>query len=146
MPAEPTVAVVGLRALARDIGRAGEVASPLNHVLSEAGMAAAGPVAERARSTYPVGNTGALAGDVRVTAARTGGTVRVGRAKVPYAGPVDFGGYPGDREYVADGRYLYPAAAGLGEQSAELYTAALARGFDNFAWSNEASAPEAIHD
>lgn len=33
----------------------------------------------------------------------------MGTARVPYAGPVDFGGYPGDRRYIATGRILYPA-------------------------------------
>ena len=80
------------------------------------------------------------------TASRTGAAVRMGRASIRYAGPVDFGGYPGDREYTARGRYLYPAAEGLAGQAASRYSDALQRGFDSYRWTNDTANGAAIHD
>ena len=70
----------------------------------------------------------------------------MGRASTPYAGPVDFGGYPGDRPYLAGGRYLFPAAGALAGEAASTYAAATQRALDAFAWSNQTSNPEGIHD
>jgi len=56
--------------------------------------------------------TGRLAGSVRV-ANRKGRRQRVsmGRAKVPYAGWIEFGGNrPHPRPFISEGRYLFPAA------------------------------------
>jgi hypothetical protein len=140
--AAPVVAVVGLNALNRDIKRATEDTSPIYAVMSRAGREAATPVASAVRSAYPV-RSGRLGADVRVSATRSGAAVRVGRASVRYAGPVDFGGWPEGRQYLVDGRYLFPAATALASEAAQLYEAALAEGFDAFAWTNETGA---VHD
>jgi hypothetical protein len=147
--ATPTVDVIGLRALARDIKRAGDIASPLNDVLKEAGRQAAAPVAAATQGALPTVDTsqhsaGAMAGTVRVGAARTGAAVRMGTAALPYAGPLDFG-WRG-RAYLANGRYLFPAARSLATDSANLYTEALQRGFDTYPWTNETAQAEAVHD
>ena len=141
MAQSPQVAVVGLRALQRDIKRLSLDAGPLNKALSEAGKKAASPVAERVRGNVPH-ESGALAASVRVTGSRSGAAVRMGRGSTPYAGPTDFGGYPGDRPYLAGGRYLFPAAAELADVAATAYAGATQRALGAFAWSNETSNPE----
>ena len=112
----------------------------------QAGRTAADPVAERTRQSLP-NVSGVLAGDVRVSATRTGAAVRMGRASVPYAGPVDFGGWPGERAFVTKGRYLYPAASDLASKVAQLYGDAMNRVFAQpGVWSNSTTDPEAVHD
>ena len=83
---------------------------------------------------------------MRITGTRTGATVRVGRKSVPYAGAVDFGGWPKGREYVAGGRYLFPAAQGLAETVANLYSDGIQQALDSFPWSNETTDAGAVHD
>jgi hypothetical protein len=145
VPTTPTVDVVGLRALVRDANRLCEDAGPLNTALKAAGRAAAEPVAAATRSSlHDV--TGHLKGSVRVGATRAGASVRMGSAALPYAGPAEFGGYPGDRPYHGSGNYLFPAARTWASTAAELYSAAAQRAFDNFAWSNETTSAGAVHD
>ena len=56
----------------------------------------------------------------------------MGRA-VPYAGPVEFGGWPEGREYVPQpGGYLFPAAHALADTAATLYAAGVQRAVDAF--------------
>jgi hypothetical protein len=145
MAAPVEVGIVGLRALLRDFQKMGGDASPLYPALKAAGRAAASPVAAATRSALPH-QTGTLAGDVRVTASRTGATVRVGRKPIPYAGPVDFGGYPGEREFIAGGRYLFPAAGALAGTAAREYAAALTPALERFPWTNTTTNAEAVHD
>ena len=118
--------------------------------MREAGRKAAEPVAEAARAAVP-NDSGTLAGDIRVTAARTGAGVRMGRKTVPYAGWVEFGGKRQNphlslREFIPDGRYLFPAARGMGPQVVDAYSSALTHAFDDIAWTNETADPEAVHD
>jgi hypothetical protein len=70
----------------------------------------------------------------------------MGRASIPYAGPVDFGGWPEGREYVSSGRYLFPAAGELAGTAAELYAAETQHALDAFNWTNTTSTSGAIHD
>jgi hypothetical protein len=142
----PQVAVVGLSALNRDIKRATDNAGPIYAVMSQAGKQAAAPIAAQARSSYPTGATGRLAASVRFSGTRSGASVRVGSASVPYAGPVDFGGWPEGRQYLTNGRYLFPAAVGLASEAAQLYEAALNQGFADFPWTNETTSAGAVHD
>jgi hypothetical protein len=119
--------------------------------LAEAGRTAADPVASAARSSLPQLDTpehpaGTMANDVRLVGAKTGAGVKMGRASLPYAGPLEFGGWPPGRDMVPDGRYLFPAARDLASTSAELYSVALQRGFDAAVWTNETTNAEAIHD
>ena len=134
-----------MAALRRDMNRLGLDTGPLNKALAQAGRTAAEPVAAAVRESVPR-DSGTLAGDVRVTASRSGAAVRMGRASVPYAGPVDFGGWPGDREYKAGGRYLWPAGQALAAQAAELYSAAAQRALDTFNWTNQTTDAGAVRD
>lgn len=145
MAQAPEVGVIGMRALMRDVTRMGEDGSPLMQKLKDAGRTAAEPVAAAARASYPR-ESGTLAGDVRVTSAKSGAAVRVGRSSVPYAGPVDFGGWPEGRDYQAGGRALFPAAQSLASSAADLYSKGVQSGIDSFPWTNSGGAADAIHD
>lgn len=148
---DPQVAVVGLAALNRDIRRAGDIASPLNEVLAGAGRTAAEPVARATAVSLPRVDTleheaGTMADSIRVTATRTGAAVRMGTGRNPYAGPLEFGGWPPGREFVASGRYLFPAAGRLANEAATLYAEAVQRGLDAFPWTNTTTNPEAVRE
>src|SRR5215471_18611575 len=134
------VGVVGMAALRRDLNRlTDDVKSPLYAAIKAAGKGAVEPVASAVRGDLPH-DTGTLAGSVRTSGTRTGGAVRMGRATVPYAGWIDFGGSRPDgseRSYVPDGRYLFPAARGLQSVAADRYSAALDQVFaSNGIWTN----------
>jgi hypothetical protein len=148
MAAQPQVAVVGLRALIRDFQKMSLDTSPLNPALIAAGKAAAAPIAVAATSALPK-TTGTLAGDVRSSGTRTGATVRMGRAKIPYAGWVEFGGDRPDgssRPFYRDGRFLFPAARGLAETAAVTYSEKLGPALEAFAWSNTGTDPTRVAD
>jgi hypothetical protein len=155
----PVVAIVGMRALRRDLNRlTDDVKSPLYAAMKDAGRRAAEPVAARARSSIPKddrpesrwNHPGRLASTIRTSGTRTGAAVRMGRATARYAGWVEFGGHRPDgssRPFVADGRYLFPAARGLANESATLYTQEMQRVFDDArTWSNSTTNPEAVHE
>ena len=144
------VEVVGLKALARDVKRLG-TAPDLLVQMREAARQAAEPVAAAIRSALPRSNTdhaGRLAGSVRTTATRTGAAVRMGTAAVDYAGPVEFGGWPVGREYVADGRYMYPTAreSNMATTAATNYSAAIQRAVNGYNWTNTTKEGDAVHD
>jgi hypothetical protein len=150
MAQAPQVAVVGLRALNRDLGRIVADRGPLNKAMAAAGRAAAEPVAAMARSALPHAS-GRLAGDVRVTASRSGAAVRMGRKTLPYAGWVEFGGtrrkpHDSARLFVRAGRYLFPAAAQLAPVAARLYSDATTAAFANYRWTNRGDNPGGVHD
>ena len=145
MAQAPQVAIVGMKALNRDLGRLCGQRGPLNKALAAAGRAAAEPVAAATRSRLPQ-VSGRLAGDVRVTATRSGAAVRMGRANLRYAGWVEFGGrrrvpHQSQRDYDSRGRYLFPAALNLAGQVAQRYSTATQTAIDAFGWTNTGSDP-----
>src|SRR6516165_3588095 len=112
MPA-PTVAVVGMSALRRDVTR--------------------------------------LTADVRTSATKTGGAVRMGRASLRYAGWVEFGGHrkaphPSTRQFEPRGRYLFPAALTLATAVANRYDQAVTQALNSFQWTNETTDAAGVHD
>jgi hypothetical protein len=150
MAQQPVATVVGLRALGRDLEKLGADRGPLNKAMSAAGKEAAEPVAGAARMALPH-DSGGLSGDVRVNATRTGATVRMGRKAKPYAGWVEFGGtrhspHESSREYVRDGRFLFPAARQLATTVLDRYTVALQKALDDYPWSNTTSDGGAVHE
>jgi hypothetical protein len=150
MANDVTVGVVGLNALKRDLTKAAGDRGAINAAFSKAGAAAVAPVAAAVRGALPH-QSGTLAGDVRVTATRSGGTVRMGRASVRYAGWVEFGGHrrdphDSDRTYLAGGRYLFPAARDLAPKALAAYTPALEAALDAYPWTNTTSDGAAVHD
>ena len=67
---------------------------------------------------------------------RTGATIRMGRKAIPYAGWVEFGGtrrrpHITTREYIASGRYLFPAARMLQQSVGSIYEDAIADAFSH---------------
>ena len=146
----PTVAIVGMAALRRDLTRMGADNGPLNKALAAAGKRAVEPVAAITRSELPQ-DTGRLAGDVRTTGSRSGAAVRMGRASIRYAGWVEFGGHrhvphESERAYDPRGRFLFPAALRLQSSVAAEYARAAQQAVDAFTWSNETTNPESVHD
>jgi hypothetical protein len=126
------VTIVGLDALARDFARM-DKDSGFRSALQAAGMKALEPAAGAARSAVPH-ETGSLAASIEVGHNRLGATLRMTR---DYAGPVDFGGYPGDRPYRASGRYLFPAARSVAGKVQSLYEAGVQRALDSYGWTNQ---------
>jgi hypothetical protein len=150
MAQAPQVAVIGLRALNRDIQKLADDRGPLNKLMAQAGRRAAEPVAAVTRSTLPQ-DSGRLAGDVRVTGSRSGAGVRMGRASIRYAGWVEFGGHRktphgSTRPYQPRGRYLFPAAFQMAAVSADLYAAAVSTGFATYRWTNSGADGTTVHD
>ena len=155
MADDPVVAVVGLKALSKDINKlADDTKGPLFKAIQQAGKTAAEPVAAATRSALPhsdrrTPDAGRLAGSVRTAGTRTGASVRMGSKAVPWAGWVEFGGtrhrpFVSSREFVRDGRYLFPAARGLAERSEQLYSDALERVFETSGvWTNPG---DEVHD
>ena len=67
--------------------------------------------------------TGKMAASVRPGRRKNAVLVRMGKAKVPYAGWVEFGGQRtgsgggvASRPFIKGGRYLYPTALAMGPQ------------------------------
>jgi Bacteriophage HK97-gp10, putative tail-component len=147
MASQVSVQVVGLKSLMRDLKKLSDPrAGALVKAMQEAGRRAAEPIAEALRSAYPKGKTGRLRGSVRVTASRTGAAVRVGRKSIPYAGPVDFGGYPGDRAFIKDGRYLYPTMHAHQADAVHRYEQAVGKVVEGYDWTNTTTTAEGVHD
>ena len=147
--ADPVVAIVGIKALSRDINKlTDDDRSALFKAIQSAGKTAAEPVAVATRAALPQ-RSGTLAGTVRSSGTRTGATVRVGTARADYAGWIDFGGtrhrpHDSTRPYVKDGRYLFPAARGLAERSEQLYSDAMSKVFvASGVWTNPG---DQVHD
>lgn len=153
--AQPVVAIVGAKALRRDLDRLGrDVNGPLFNAMKRAGYAAVQPVVPATRAALPKGPraTGALAMTVRASGTKTGGAVRMGRPTVPYAGWVEFGGTrhnpsESSREFVPGGRYLFPAARGDAGRAATEYSQALEKLFGTAGiWTNTTADGGAVHD
>lgn len=74
-------------------------------------------VAEKVRGKIN-SQTGKAAGTVKAAKSQKGAIVRAG-GRIPYWGPLDFGGYPGRREFIPEGRYLYPTAEEEGPKAVD---------------------------
>jgi hypothetical protein len=150
MPA-PVVGIVGMKALRADIHRlTDDRSSELYKAIKAAGMEAAGPVASAIRHAIPA-ISGDLGGTVRVAPTRTGASIWMGSASAPYAGWVEFGGTihatGSHRPFIAGGRYMFPAARGVGPVAAETYAAAIGRVFaSDHVWTNVTNDGRQVHD
>lgn len=120
--ARPEIEIIGLK----EVVRAFKQVEGATADLKLANKTAAQYVAERAASRVPV-RTGKLRSSIRAAGQARGGLVRMGSGRLPYAGPVEFGGYPGSRPYVKEGRYLFPTAKEAKAEIAAIYSADLER-------------------
>lgn len=130
--AKPLVDVIGLKGIRRDMVRFGDESVP--KAMIEAGVLVVEPIAARVRGRLPH-RSGALAGTVRVSKVRTGASMRVGTAKVPYTGPVEFGAWPRGRPFIKGGRYIFPTAAGMSREASERYSRLIEEQINHFPWS-----------
>lgn len=117
MAGRPAVEVVGLSRLARTMKRAGVEITELK----ELNRAAADAVAPVARSTAPV-LSGRLAADVRTAGTQRAGIIRVGRASLPYAGPIHWG-WPARR--ISPQPFAADAAAATEPAWTQIYLAGI---------------------
>ena len=150
MAQTPAVNVVGMRAFQRDLARMTDANGPLYKAVAAAGAQAVAPVAAATRSALPQ-DSGRLAADVRVTSTRTGAAVRMGRSSVRYAGWVEFGGtrkapHSSTRQYLSQGRYLFPTGRNMASSVADNYGAAVVKAVDAFPWTNTGTDPGGVHD
>ncbi len=108
----PVMRIEGLRELTRSLKAAED---GLQKEVNAIFKGAATKVASAARRRLPK-RSGRLAASVRPFGTQRKPGVRVGRARAPYAGPVEFGGYPKGRPFVPEGRYIYPTFSEMAPQ------------------------------
>jgi len=120
MAKSQAVTVQGMNQLRRALKQLGDDLADLK----AAHRSAAELVMRRAAGTLPK-RTGALAASLRVGSGAASSLLREGKASVPYAGPVEFGGYPRGRPFIREGRYLFPAAKASIPQVEAIYEAAI---------------------
>lgn len=101
MAKSPLVQIDGARELRKSLRAAGNDLEDLKAANQQAADIAAGAARMRAPRL-----TGALAGDIRASGTKTAGTIRAGRKRIPYAGPIHFG-WPARgieaRPYITEG-------------------------------------------
>ena len=115
MADRPGIQVEGLKGLVRALKRAG--ADDLLAELKAANAEAAETVKDTARPGVPR-RSGALAASLRSSATPRAGVVRIGKARVPYAGPVHFG-WPA--RGIKPNTFLYDALDRRAGEVADLY-------------------------
>jgi hypothetical protein len=155
------VAIVGARALRRDVNRlCTDERSAVFSAMKKAGYAAVSPLVPIVRGALPTSGradtqyhkSGALTGSARVSAYKSGAALRVGSKAIPYAPWVEFGGtrkrpHTSTRPYIPDGRYIFPAARGDAARAAAAYSDALTEVFASDAiWTNASPAAGSVHD
>jgi len=132
-----TVEVVGVDALARDLGRLAAAGGPFDQATAEAARRILEPKAATLRTVVPH-DSGAMAGSVNVKPLPLGAVLSEGDGIV-YAGWVDFGGsrpQSGDRPYLPQGRYLFPSVGDLEPATVAANNAALQTAINSFGWSH----------
>lgn len=153
------VKVEGLTTLRKDIDKmCTDQKGPLFSTLKAAGYAAVQPIVPAARDRIPTSSRprsqyhrpDGLANSIRASAYRSGAAVRMGGKGEPEAGWMEFGGsrrkpHASSRDFVKNGRYLFPAARGLSASASSQYTKALNEVFGSGrVWTNTTDNPEAV--
>lgn len=113
--AAAAVQIVGLRETRLALSA---VSSQGSKAMRRGMLEAARQIVPKVKAAYPK-RTGELAGSVKASAGGQSQTIRV-RPSEPYAGPVDFGGWPPGRPFIGDGRYLYPTVYSEQDKIVEL--------------------------
>lgn len=111
----PVIEVEGINKLVRKLKRAGE--DDLLEALKAANKEAALAIEVEARPGVPK-RSGKLAGSLRHSATPRVGTVRVGKASIPYAGPIHFG-WPARN--ISPRPFLYEALDRRYEEVVQVY-------------------------
>jgi len=135
-----TVEVVGVDALARDLGRLAAAGGPFDQATAEAARRILEPKAATLRTVVPH-DSGAMAGSVNVKPLPLGAVLSEGDGIV-YAGWVDFGGsrpQSGPRDYRPEGRYLFPTVGDLGPTATTAIGDGLQRAIDSYGWTYQGS-------
>jgi hypothetical protein len=107
------VRVTGLKRLARELKKAGESLDDLKALNLEA----ASTVEDAARPDVPR-RSGRLAASLRSSATPRAGVVRIGKASVPYAGPIHFGWR---RRNIHPQPFLYDALGARRDEITRVY-------------------------
>ncbi len=98
------IRIDGLRDLARSLKAVQDgLQKEIPRVLKPIAEGVASKARGRIRS-----RSGKLAGSIRPFATQRAAGVRMGKKGVEYAGPNEFGGYPAGREFIPEGRAIYP--------------------------------------
>jgi phage gpG-like protein len=98
------IRIEGLRELSRGLKL---VEDGLQKEIGSVFKRAAEKVASAARRAIN-SRSGRLAGSLKPFGTQRKAGVRMGGGRIRYAGPYEFGGYPGNRPYIATGRAIYP--------------------------------------
>jgi hypothetical protein len=140
----------------RDVVKLSGPNGDLTKAIQVAAREVAEPIAAVTRSRLPQSGrrdaiVGQLSNDVRVTVSRSGAAVRMGRAKIRYAGWIEFGGYRhaphlSYREVVPIGRYLFPAAREVAPQTLNRFLNAASEALRTYPWTNATDDPGGVHD
>lgn len=161
MAQQAVAEVVGLKALMKDVNRlTKDERSPLFAAMKEAGYNAIKPVVPATRGELPHSDRprsrthipGALSGSIRASAYRSGAAVRMGSKTVPQAGWIEFGGtrkqpHVSSRQFVKDGRYLFPTAKANAPRAVSEYTRSINQLFGKTAiWTNASNTAGSVHD
>lgn len=133
MAQKALVQIEGLAELRRDLARIDK--DTMAKAMVEAGLKVSEPAARAIAAALPH-RSGRLSGSVRPSKIRTGAAVRTGTRAVPYAGPVEFGGYPGRRPFLPAGRYIFPTASGYAAKAVDAYAEAITRAINSFPWEH----------
>lgn len=128
---KPMAQVIGLDDLRRQLLKLDKDA--FTPAFIDAGVKAANPIASAVRSAIPF-VSGDMASTVRVAKIKTGASIRVGSTRYEYIGPLEFGGYPGDRPFIRAGRYVYPTATPMVAKAVDDYAAEVQKALDQYPW------------
>jgi len=114
-PTSIKIQVDGLSELQKALREAG--GDDLKAALKEVNKEAAEVVAATARSRVPV-RSGSLLSSLRTSATLKSGVIRIGKAKVPYAGPIHFG-WP--KRHIHPQPFLYDSLDARYSQVIKIY-------------------------
>lgn len=125
--------VHGLAELKRDLKRLGHEDVPKR--FKAANKSAADVVAQAAAAKAP-SRTGKLRASIRALGQAKQGLVKMGKASLPYAGWIEFGGNIKygtiKRTFIKQGRYLFPTLQAKQEQVLGIYELELEKALRSF--------------
>lgn len=119
---KPSIQIEGAKEVRRSLKHLGDKRVPDG--FKRVNKSAAELVAEAASQVVPV-RSGSLKQSIRALGQQAGATVKMGKAKTPYAGWIEFGGTIRrglvTRPFVKAGRYLFPTVERLRGKVEDMY-------------------------